>query len=403
MKTKIGIIREGKTPPDNRVAFSPKQCKEIQEKFTDVQLLIQPSPHRCFTDNEYLSEGLLLQEDLSDCDILFGVKEVPKETLIPNKTYFFFSHTKKKQAYNQGLMHTLISKKIKLVDYECLTFNDGQRILGFGYWAGIVGAHNGLLTFGKKNNLFELKKVHNISNFQELKESYEGLQLPNIKIALTGTGRVSKGVIDIMQYLDIKQVSKNDFLYKTFEYPVFVQLKGEDIYARKDDSSYDRNDFHKNASEYCCTFLEYTAVADILMNGGYWDKNIPRLFEIDAVKNPAFKMNVIADITCDVNGSVPCTLDATTIQNPVFGFNKTTFEKEIPFQNNSEIIDIMAVDNLPNELPRDASRYFGSHLMLEVLPHLLEKTNSNVIEKATICQNGKLITDFEYLSDYAYV
>lgn len=400
---RIGIVREGKTPQDNRTPFSPKQCKEIQEQNPEVKFIIQPSPIRCFADIEYREQGLLLQEDLSECEIIFGVKEALIDTLIPNKTYLFFSHTKKAQPYNKNLMKALIAKNIRMIDYECLTHDDGHRVVGFGYWAGVVGAHNGLLEYGKKFGLYDLKPVYTLKNFLELKESYENFFLPSIKIVVTGSGRVATGVLDILQYLDITEVDKDDFLQKNYEYPVFTHLKGRDLYGRKDDSSYNRDDFHLHAENYCCLFKQYTEVADILMNGIYWDKKIKRLFEIEDIQNPSFKLPVIADITCDENGSVPINVGATTIANPTYGFDRKTLTKVAPHQNTMDTIDVMAVDNLPNELPRDASKYFGGFLQTYILPDLIAGTRSGVIERATICENGKLTNGYEYLSDYAYL
>jgi hypothetical protein len=399
---RIGIVREGKTPEDNRTPFSPKQCKEIQDKYIDVEFIIQPSAIRCFTDFEYESQGLKIQEDLSTCDIIFGVKEALIETLIPGKTYLFFSHTKKAQPYNKKLMKALIEKKIRMIDYECLTHDDGHRIVGFGYWAGVVGAHNGLMVYGKKFKQFDLSPVYSMKNFQELKENYETFFLPPIKIAVTGSGRVSTGVLDILQYLDIAEVSTDDYLNKRFAYPVFVHLKGKDLYGRMDDSSYNREDFHLHPSEYCCTFLQYSKVTDILMNGVYWDKNIPRLFELKDMQRPDFNIPVISDITCDEHGSVPCNLGATTIADPTYGYDKKTNQKTTPFQNTYDTVDVMAVDNLPNELPRDASKYFGGFLQTYVLPDLIEGKRSGVIERATICEEGKLTSYYDYLSEYAY-
>jgi len=399
---RIGIVREGKTPQDNRTPFSPKQCKEIQDQHPALQFLVQPSPIRCFKDEEYQLQGIIVAEDLTACDIIFGVKEALIETLIPGKTYLFFSHTKKKQPHNKKLMKALIEKKIRMIDYECLTHDDGHRVVGFGYWAGVVGTHNGLLTYGKKTGQFDLKPVYSFKNFLELKESYESFFVPPIKIVVTGSGRVSTGVLDILNYLDIAEVSPDDYLQKQYEYPVFTHLKGKELYARISDGKYDREDFHKRPNEYQCLFLPYTKVSDILMNGVYWDKEVPRLFELNDMQHPGFRLPVISDITCDEDGSVPCNVGSTTIADPTYGFDKMTLAKTAPFQNNDQTVDVMAVDNLPNELPRDASKYFGGFLQTYILPDLISNTRSGVIERATICEDGKLTSYYEYLSDYAY-
>lgn len=399
---RIGIVREGKTPQDNRTPFSPKQCKEIQEQYPSVTFVVQPSPIRCFTDDEYQSQGILLQEDLNNCEIIFGVKEALIDTLIPGKTYLFFSHTKKAQPHNKKLMKALIEKQIRMIDYECLTHDDGHRVVGFGYWAGVVGAHNGLLTFGQRTGAYKLNPVHTMKNFLELKESYETFFVPPIKIVVTGSGRVSTGVLDILNYLDIAEITPQDYLEKQYEYPVFTHLKGKDLYARISDGKYDREGFHKRPHEYDCKFLPFALVSDILMNGVYWDKQIPRLFELADMQKPGFKLPVISDITCDEDGSVPCNVGSTTIADPTYGFNKKTLTRCEPFINSEDTVDVMAVDNLPNELPRDASKYFGGFLQTYVLPDLISNTRSGVIERATICEDGKLTSFYEYLNDYAF-
>lgn len=399
---RIGIVREGKTPQDNRTPLSPKQCKDLLTKYPSLEIYVQPSPIRCFSDEEYQLQAIPLQEDLSHCDILMGVKEALIDTLIPHKTYLFFSHTKKAQPYNKKLMQALVTHQIRMIDYECLTHDDGHRIVGFGFWAGVVGAHNGLLEYGKKTGLYTLQPVHTYKNFEALKESYESFIVPPVKIVVTGTGRVASGILDILQYLDIAEVSPIDFLQKSYTYPVFTHLKGEDLYARKDDSTYNRDNFHAHADQYTCLFLPYAKQADILMNGIYWDHKIPRLFELNDIQHPQFKLPVIADITCDENGSVPCNVGASTIADPTYGFDKLTLQKTVPHLPIQQTIDIMAVDNLPNELPRDASKYFGGFLMTYVLPNLIEGIQSNVIKRATICEQGQLTSHFAYLHDYAY-
>lgn len=398
---KIGLIREGKNPPDTRVALSPHQCQELKKRYPELEIVVEPSPNRCFTDAEYQEAGIPLQSDLSDRDVLLGIKEVPIDQLLPGKTYFFFSHTKKKQPYNQKLMHALIEKKIRMIDYESLTYEDGARILGFGFFAGLVGAHNGLLTYGKKTGAFQLKAAHACKDMQEMLEQYLDVRLPPIKIALTGSGRVTAGLLEIMQHWDVESVEPEDFLKQRYDYPVYTLLKGAQLYARKDDNTYSRNDFHQHPEQYRCLFGPFAKAADLLMNGIYWDKKIPRLFEKEDVKDPAFSLQAIADVTCDEDGSVPINKGASTIADPVYGIDRDTLEPVPPFQKGTATVDVMAVDNLPNELPRDASAHFGEHMIKYILPELL-KNESAILERATICQNGRLTPHFEYLDDYAY-
>ena len=397
---KIGLIKEGKIPADTRVALTPAQCKWIHKNHPELKVIVQHSDNRCFTDKEYELAGVEIKNNMEECDILMGIKEVPVNMLIEGKTYLFFSHTKKMQPWNQQLLKAAIAKKITLVDYECLEHEDGKRIIGFGFFAGIVGAHNGMMAYGKRTGLYKLDKVNSSKNLQHLIHTYFGLNLPPVKIAVTGSGRVAHGILEIMNLLGIHEVEPDEFLEKEFAYPVYVHLKGADLYAHKKDGSYFRNDFHENPTAYYCIFSKYLPHTDILMNGIYWEKDIPRLFEIDALQSNDFRIKTIADITDDKNGSVPCNLGDSTIEDPIYGVDKKTFEKTAPYLTGS--VDIMAVGNLPNELPRDASRYFGEQLIKFVMKDLVEG-NSRIIDKASILKAGKLNEYYDYMKEYAGV
>ncbi len=398
---RIGLLRERKKHADERVAFTPKQCAKINEDYPFVKIIVEPSPTRCFSDGEYLAEGVEVTDNLEQCNILMGIKEVPVEYLMAGKTYFFFSHTKKKQPYNQGMMRAMIEKRIRMIDYECLTYADEQRILGFGMFAGIVGAHNALLTYGHKFGNYWLPAAHEVRSYKELIKAYERMRLPNMKIVVTGSGKVASGVLDILSQLDIEAVEPEDFLTHEYEYPVFTHLKGADLYARKDNDLFHRDDFHAHPEAYKCLFSSYVNQADILLNGIYWEGRIARLFEKEDIKRLDWRLDVIADITCDIDGSVPINVGASTIGDPVYGIDRLSMARVAPFQKTKEVIDVMAVDNLPNELPYDASQYFGQHLEKYILPELL-KTDSDILNRATICADGKLTRRYEYLGDYAY-
>ena len=396
---KLGLIREGKSPPDNRVALTPAQCKWLLKNAVDVRIAVQTSTNRCFSDREYQAAGAEVKEDMSDCDVLLGIKEVPVNDLIKEKTYLFFSHTKKKQPQNQGLLQAILKKDITLIDYECLEHEDGQRIIGFGFFAGVVGAHNGMMAYGKRTGLFNLDRVYKQRSFRELIHNYFGLRLPNVKIAVTGSGRVAHGILEIMNLMGIHEVEPEDYLKKRFSYPVYTQLKGQDLYEQTATARYSREDFHNNPQQYSCKFLPYASQTDILMNGVYWEQNIPRLFNKEDISHDNFIIQTIADITDDVNGSIPVNLGDQPIEDPVYGVDRTTFQKTLPYLKNS--IDIMAVGNLPNELPRDASRYFGEQLIKFVLDDLV-KGGSEIIERATIVKKGELTPLYNYLSEYAH-
>lgn len=395
---RIGLINEGKIPADNRVAITPAQCKWIRQHFSNIRIIVQSSPHRCFPDQDYLRAGIEVKDDLSECDILLGIKEVPTDQLIAGKTYLFFSHTKKKQAHNQKLLQAIIEKGITLIDFECLEHEDGQRIIGFGFFAGVVGAHNGLMAYGNRTGLFHLERVYKQRSFRELIHTYFGLHIPNVKIAVTGSGRVAHGIVEIMNLVGIHEVEPDEYLARRFAYPVYTQLKGADLYRKKQSGTYSRLDFHENPTNYESVFLPFSEQTDILLNGVYWEKNIPRLFEKEDIQSERFIIQTIADIADDINGSVPINLGDQSIEDPVYGVDRLTFQKTSPYLENS--IDIMAVGNLPNELPRDASRYFGEQLIKYVLEPLL-LGGSSVIERATITRQGKLTPAFDYLKDYA--
>ena len=393
----IGLIREDKIPRDNRVALTPSQCKELQSKYSNIKIIVQKSNHRCFKDSEYMQAGIEVTEDMSHCSLLLGIKEVSIESLIPNKTYLFFSHTKKQQPHNKNLLKSIIKNNNTLIDYECLEHEDGQRIIGFGFFAGVVGAHNGIMGYGERNKLFHLPRVYHCKDYRALIRHYFGLKLPNIKIAITGSGRVAHGIIEVMNLMGVHEVEPDEYLERNFAYPVYVQLKGGDLYTHTSLKNYSRKHFHNNATEYRSRFLPYTRCTDILMNGIYWDETIPRLFERTDIDD-SFTIQTIADITDDALGSVPINLGDVTIENPFYGVDKSTFEKTIPYQPNC--IDIMAVGNLPNELPRDASTYFGEQIIKYLFEDLLYGGNS-IIERATIVKNGKLTSSFEYLRSYS--
>ena len=394
----IGLIREGKVPADNRVALTPAQCKWIHKNFSDIRIVVQSCSTRCFSDKEYISAGIEVKEDMTDCNVLLGIKEVPANMLIADKTYLFFSHTKKLQPHNQHLFKTVIEKNITLIDYECLEHDDGTRIIGFGFFAGVVGAHNGMMAYGNRTGLFSMGRVYQQQNFRELIHTYFGLRLPNVKIAVTGSGRVAHGILELMNLMGIHEVEPDEYLTRRFSYPVYTQLKSADLYESKTDQKYNRLLFHEHPENYSCKFLPYAAQTDILMNGVYWDATVPRLFEKADIAKNDFIIQTIADITDDENGSVPINMGDNAMEDPVYGVDKDTLQKTSPYLGNS--IDVMAVGNLPNELPRDASRYFGEQLIKFVLDDI-RKGGSDIINRATMIKNGEINAPYFYMKEYA--
>ncbi len=396
---KIGIIREGKMPPDARVPMTPEQCAEAMVELP-VRIVVESSPVRCFKDEEYLAHGIRLQEDLSDCDILLGVKEVPVERLIPGKTYFFFSHTIKKQPYNRHLLQAILEKNIRLIDYEVLTNEAGERLIAFGFYAGIVGAHNGLWTYGQRTGAFTLPRLCESHDYAEVLKVYDQLELPPLRIVLTGNGRVAHGAAKNLADMGILQVSPQEFLKMDFAHPVFTQLQAVDYVAHIDGKPFEKQDFYAHGEAYHSIFAPYCHRADIFINGIFYDPKAPAFFTREEMTRPDFNIQVIADITCDMmpHSSVPSTIKASKIADPVFGFDPVTGLETLPYQPGC--VDMMTIDNLPSELPRDASAFFGRQLLDRILPRLLEVPVDAAIRRGMLTENGHLTEAFTYLETY---
>jgi len=402
MKTavKIGIIKEGKTPPDSRVALKPKDIIELQNQYPQFEFEVQASVGRCIPNEAYQSLGIKIVEDVQDCDILLGVKEVPYTQLIPNKTYFFFSHTIKEQPYNQNLMQALIQQNIRMIDYETLVDKNQKRLIGFGFYAGVVGAHHALMMYGKRTEQYFLLPAKDCLDYEEMIQQYKNIHLPQCKIVLTGTGKVAQGSRKVLEDAGIKFVSPEEYLTQDFDEAVFTHLTTAYLY-KDANGNFDKADFYQFPEKYTSAFLPYAAQTDILINGIFWNESMPRLFETEDIQQAQFSIKSIADISCDILGSVPINTRASSIADPVYAIDKTSLNEVAPYQNISTTIDLMTVDNLPNELPRDASEGFSQVMKTIILPELL-KEESAILEDATICENGNLCPKFEYLHQYAF-
>lgn len=397
---KIGILREGKVPHDDRVALTPAQCRLLMGHPHNFIIAVQPSPHRCYSDEEYTSAGVPVVEDISHCDIILGVKEVPVKNLLDSKTYFFFSHTIKKQAHNRNLLRAILEKKITLIDYETLEDINGKRLIAFGKYAGIVGAHNGLWTYGKRTGLFDWPRLKDLHDYQQAREVYNKTTLPPVRIVVTGSGRVAGGAISALQAMKVQEVPVEEFLEnKSYDYPVFAHLTSGDYAKHKDGLPFDKANFYAHPENYVSAFRPFLAVTDIFMNCIFWDVHAPAFFKLEDLAAEDFRISVIADITCDIApaSSVPTTFKASTLDDPVFGVSKTDYTETKAFLPGS--VDIMSIDNLPNELPRDASRYFGDTFVKVIVPEL-ESGHSEILRRATIARDGKLMERFFYLEDY---
>jgi len=395
---KIGVLREGKIPPDRRVVLSPNQCALFQKRYTDIELVVQPSSIRCFSDDQYLSLGINMQEDLSDCDIIMGVKEVPIEDLIAEKTYLYFSHTIKEQHYNRELLKKMLKLNIRMVDYEVLTDSNGKRLIGFGRYAGIVGCYNGFLAFGKRSGIFDLKPAYLCKDRKEMQLELKKINLPKLKIIITGAGRVGNGILELINIIGIKEVSKDDFLKNDFDEPVFVHLNTMDYNKRIDGKEGSKSDFYSNPKEYKSDFMKFAKEAELFIAGHYYASDSPFLYTRDDAKSKDFKIRTVADISCDIDGPVASTIRCSSITDPIYGYNPKT-ESEDDFRK-QDVITVMAVDNLPCELPKDASIGFGENLLENIIPNLIGSDLNNVIKRATICANGKLEKKYRYLESF---
>jgi saccharopine dehydrogenase (NAD+, L-lysine-forming) len=379
-RLRVGIVRETKTPPDRRVPLTPSQIVELREKYPFVEFYVQPSDIRCYNDDEYKYLKIPVHEDLSNCDIMMGVKEVDKRFFIPGKTYIFFAHVAKKQEHNLEMLREILKQKVRLIDYEYLTTDKGQRVVAFGRWAGIVGAYNALRARGIKTNRFKLKPAYQC---RDLDEMWAGLHLIELKPGLK----------------NLDKVSPDDFLTREHDVPVVCQIGPQHYVKHTDGRPFDFNNFIYHPEDYVSEFSKYTKVTDVFIAAHYWDPRSPVFFTREDVEKPDFRISVIGDVSCDINGPIPTTLRATTIADPFYSYNRTRHCEEEPFSR-PENITVMSIDNLPGELPRDASSDFGRQLGEHVLHDLFLDNDSPMIQRATITVDGRLAPQYRYLSDW---
>ena len=395
---KFAIIKERKIPIDRRVVFTPEELVRLKTEHPEAKIKVESSDIRVFSDEQYLNLGIEIAENVSDCDVFFGVKEVPVEYLIPNKKYFFFSHTIKKQSYNRKLLRAVLDKNIELYDHETIVDANNRRLIGFGRYAGIVGAYNGLRAFGIKYELFNLPKAETLNSKEDLIVKLKRQTLPPIKIVLTGHGKVGNGAKEILLGMKIKEVSAENYLTKIYSQPVFTQIDVLNYNKRIDGKIVDNNDFYKNPQEYVSDFERFTKVSDIFMAGHFHANESPDILTNKMLLAPDCKIKIVADISCDVNGPIACTIKASTIADPLFGYLPSE-NKEVNYMHPGAIV-VMSVDNLPCELPKDASEGFGKMFMLHVVPAFFNNDKDEILARAKMTENGKLTERFKYLQNY---
>ena len=395
---KFALIAERKTPPDRRVVFSPEKLQEVVQKFPEASFKIEHSDIRIFSDQQYREAGFEVSEDVSDCDILLGVKEVPVYNLIPDKKYFFFSHTIKKQPYNRDLLREILKKNIELYDHEVIKKENGQRLIGFGRYAGIVGTYNAIRALGLRDQTFQLPKVEQLPDLASVLEELNPVEIPPLKIVLTGIGKVAHGAMEILDYLGIKKVKAEDYLHTTFPYPVYCQLDVMDYNKRRDGQDWKVQEFYDHPEEFESDFGRFAKVSDIFIAGHFYGTGAPVFFSKEQAKAPDFKIKLVADISCDINGPIASTIRPSTIAEPIYGYDPET-GAETDFRKKGAIT-VMAVDNLPCELPKDASEGFGEMFLNSVIPAFFNGDKDGVLERARMTKNGKLTPRFQYLEDF---
>jgi alanine dehydrogenase len=395
---KFGIIKERKNPPDRRVVFSPEELKQLKSEFPTAEIEVENSDIRIFSDEQYSNLGINVTNDMSSCDVLFGVKEVPVDALIPNKKYFFFSHTIKKQPYNRKLLQALLEKNIDFYDHETIVDANYNRLIGFGRYAGIVGTYNAFRAFGIKFSLFTMPKAETLSGKEDLVAKLRRLVLPPIKVVLTGSGKVGNGAKEILDAMKMKEVSVENFLSKKYSEPVYVQIDVLDYNKRIDGKASMKSDFYSNPTEYTSDFERFTKVSDIYIAGHFYGNDAPYILTQEMLKANDCKIKIVADISCDVNGPIACTIKASTIAEPLFGYLPSE-HKEVDVFHPAAIV-VMSVDNLPCELPKDASEGFGEMFMKHVIPAFFNGDKDGILQRAKITENGKLTERFQYLQDF---
>ena len=403
---KIAIIRESRSD-DRRAPLVPAHIKELLSTFSDLSISVQPSEHRCFSDQEYEEQGAIITEDLSACNLVLGVKEIEPDLLIPLKSYMFFSHTSKIQPDNsaaaQGtpgmdkkeLLKEILKKKITLIDYENIRDDLSRRYLGFGRFAGIVGCYNSLNLYLETLGQQPMPRAHELNSYEKLKNNIDKRDFGNARIIITGDGRVARGSLEFLKFTNIQKVLPDEYLQYSNSSAIFCNLPTSVYVSNKDGNVFDLQHFINSPEMYISVIDKYMPSTSMLISSHYWDPKSPRLFEkkdIEKYNN----LKVIGDITCDVNGSIPTTSRPSTIIDPYYYIDRTTLQE---INQHNQALAIMAVDNLPSELPKDSSKEFGDGIVKEVLPYILEKDDGR-IKRATITKNGYFLPSYKYLTNY---
>ena len=431
MNSLLGIRREDKNRWERRVPITPEHIKKFKDE-VGIQTCIQPSKIRSFSDEEYIKAGAIVKEDISECPVVFAVKEIPIDFFKPKHTYVFFSHTIKGQKYNMPMLRKMMDLECNLIDYERIADSKGRRLVFFGRYAGLAGMLDSLWSLGTRlhsknidSYINEIKQTINYENLQDAKkhlkyigEKIEKNGLPEsitpLVIGFAGYGNVSKGCQEILDILPVKEVNPEklsllkDNFSKNCVYKVI--FKEEDLVkpiSEKD--KFELKDYYYHPEKYQSRFHEYIPYLTILMNCIYWDERYPRLITKEYVKKhytDQMKLQVIGDISIDINGAIEFTEKATNPDAPSFVYNPILDKIEDGVEGKG--IVVMGVDNLPCELPRESSEEFSKSLV-NVVPNIVKADFNkdfndcklpDEIKKAVILYHGKLTKDYSYIDNY---
>ena len=363
----ICILKENK-PNEFRTPLIPEDIKRLKKKYPKYNFYIEPSKNRIFADSLFYQSGCK-KYNSQNIDLFLSVKEVSAKIIKKNQNFVMFSHTVKGQAYNMPLLRKILKNDCSLIDYELFKDKKRNRLIGFGYFAGIVGA---FLTIKKHLKIYSTSKYHFV--IDELISILSKKDLNNLRIIITGDGSVSKGAQFLLKKIGIKE-KKTLQINESSSY--FKVLSPSEYYKRLD-KRFSIQDLINGIGDYKSIFPKYFKEYDIFLSCHYWDSRFPKLFELNEVDKKFFQ--TIGDITCDINGSIPTTSKSTTLKKPYYKFNKT---------------DIMAVDNLPSALPQESSEYF-SKTLTSLIPKILTSLNKESIEEFYISKKGYL--NFRYLN-----
>ncbi|MBE6346171.1 MAG: alanine dehydrogenase [Lentimicrobiaceae bacterium] len=398
---KIGIIKETKIPVDNRVALSPAQVAKLQKDFPDSEFFVQASDIRAYSDNEYRSLGIKVVDNVDDCDVLFGIKEATIESLIPNKHYFFFGHIAKMQEYNRPLIQDMIKKNITFSDYEYLVDDNNARVCAFGWWAGVVGVYYTLRGYGLRTGKYNLPKPDLKFTLEELLKTLNEIELPAIKVLVTGAGRVSQGAQYVLENINARKMSREEYLNTDdIKELTYCAVDVDGLVRRKDGTEFSFIDFTKNPQEYESDFMKWAKKSDLFISAHFWAPEAPVYLSEEDLKNSEMRIKMIGDVTCDIMGSIKSTVRSSTHAEPYYDYNPATAKEEAAFSSDNNIT-VMAVDTCPNALALDTSAYFGDMLMKHVFEPMLKNEESMVISRSTILKDGKLTERFAYLKEFA--